>query len=463
MDTSPFRVTPSSGIVEHVLLFAQRQLRFRVHPGNQLAIAIRDVDFRFHRSRLHIQRIRKPRNLAVEVLIQRLHVYLHRFAKPNLRRPSIRERAATSRSTEISASRTTGIACVLLEVPAAIERSGIRVAIRDHAGERRGDARVARERRVLLLVRLRHFKLLLRRGELRFRAGHLRRALQVFRLRVVHFLLCDESRARIRSLLQAHVGRMRRGLRRLRPLQISLRLSYLVLRGSCSGVGSGQLRRQLRYLEHRDGLPLLDVVAHIDVDRADVARDLRVYVDVLKRLELTGDPQRVAEASSLHSRDRRRRSRTRFRTTRRLGISAIASRPSPYCCGRNNQQSRGNDPSCLVHFQFPERSGRRNGRTVLNSLTYLGLLVRLQNALPRLREASGKKEAYWTGGGRDQSFTANSAGTARRDTSPGIGRISRDGCCNSRSAATTTATGTRASFSHRMVLQPSSLEAIVER
>src|SRR5258705_38348 len=90
------------------------------------------------------------------------------------------------------------------------KRSCVRVAVGDDSGKRRHNARVVPHRPILLLVCLRHFQLLSGRGQLRLCTGGLTLGLEIFRLRVVHFLLCHQPGARIRRLFQPHVGRMRR-------------------------------------------------------------------------------------------------------------------------------------------------------------------------------------------------------------------------------------------------------------
>ena len=89
-------------------------------------------------------------------------------------------------------------------------------------------------------------------------------------------------------------------MRGFRALHISLLAPNLLLCAPHGRIRSGQLRRQLRHFQHRQGLPLLHVIAHIHINFLDVARDLRVHFDVLKWFELARNIQRVFDRSSLH-------------------------------------------------------------------------------------------------------------------------------------------------------------------
>ena len=94
-------------------------------------------------------------------------------------------------------------------------------------------------------------------------------------------------------------------MRGFRALHISLLAPNLLLCAPHGRIRSGQLRRQLRHFQHRQGLPLLHVIAHIHVDFLDISRHLRVDIHILKRLELSCDRQRVVDWPALHSRHRR--------------------------------------------------------------------------------------------------------------------------------------------------------------
>src|SRR4029077_12416381 len=94
---------------------------------------------------------------------------------------------------------------------------------------------------------------------------------------------------------------------RLRPLQISLRSANLFLRCAYRSFRASQLRGQFRYFQHRDRLALPHVVTDVDINLADVTRQFRVHIHVLKRLELAGDGQRAAHVVALYARPRGRR------------------------------------------------------------------------------------------------------------------------------------------------------------
>ena len=132
VDTSPFRVTPSNGIVS-TFFFSRRD--------NSVSVYIPGISF--------------PLRFGTSISVSIVRVCISSESANRETLPSISSSSActctftaspsricaaidsgtgrTSRSIEISASRTTGIACVLARGSRRNQRSGIRIAIRDHA------------------------------------------------------------------------------------------------------------------------------------------------------------------------------------------------------------------------------------------------------------------------------------------------------------------------------------------
>jgi hypothetical protein len=69
---------------------------------------------------------------------------------------------------------------------------------------------------------------------------------------------------------------------------VDLLLATLLL-----GLAAAVLCAELRDFEHRERLAGMDAVADIDVDMAHVPGDLRVHIDRLIRLELSGEREHV--------------------------------------------------------------------------------------------------------------------------------------------------------------------------
>jgi hypothetical protein len=62
------------------------------------------------------------------------------------------------------------------------------------------------------------------------------------------------------------------------------------LGGAQRGVGGGQPRQRVRIVHLQQQLASLDLVAHIDVDLLHLARNLRMGLEVVQRLDLAGGP-----------------------------------------------------------------------------------------------------------------------------------------------------------------------------
>ena len=154
---------------------------------------------------------------------------------------------------------------------------------------------------------------------------------------------------------------MRRRVRGLRPLQIALRSANLLLRSARRRVRAGKLRRQLRHFQHRQRLAFLHVVADIHINLADVARHLRVHIDVLERLEFPGDGQRAADVVTLHVHDRCRHGRGgAFRRVLAIfSLQRAPSNPAPGNQRYHHQRDDRADHSCSCHGKFLLRRARR--------------------------------------------------------------------------------------------------------
>jgi hypothetical protein len=118
-------------------------------------------------------------------------------------------------------------------------------------------------------------------------------------LPVIEFLLGYEAGLRISGLLEPLVGGMRRSMGRLRALQVPLSPGNLLLRRSNCGVRGGELCGKFRDFEDGKRLSFFDMIADIDVNHLDIARDFGMHVDILKRLERAGDGERVAQVAPL--------------------------------------------------------------------------------------------------------------------------------------------------------------------
>ena len=94
----------------------------------------------------------------------------------------------------------------------------------------------------------------------------------VFGLRVIEFLLRDQSGTRLVGLLQPRGVGMQRRILRLVARHFVLRALHFLLAVPNAGAGALQLRHQFRNFEHRQHLAGLHPVTDVHVDLADVAR-----------------------------------------------------------------------------------------------------------------------------------------------------------------------------------------------
>jgi hypothetical protein len=143
-------------------------------------------------------------------------------------------------------------------------------------------------------------------------------------------------------------------MRRLRANQVSLRAPDFFFRTTHSGIRARQFGSQFGNFQDREGLTGLYVIADVDVNDLDVAGHLRVNIHILKRLELSGDGQRGADAAPLGVRDGRDAFR---RTGRRMAWVASfdprMSKPTPSQNGRHQKNEDGNPDSFLSHYLCP--------------------------------------------------------------------------------------------------------------
>jgi hypothetical protein len=173
-------------------------------------------------------------------------------------------------------------------------------------------------------------------------------------MRIVDFLLRYQTGARSRRLCQAGVGRVRRGVVGLCSLQVALSAHNLLLCSSSRRISSGKLRREFRHFQDGQSLPFLNVIPHIDVYLADVARDFGVHVDVLKSFEFASERQRSGQAVAFYFRDTRNRVRgiggVRGINSSSSGLRAIASEPQPGYGGHGDKND--NDHNFAIHPMF---------------------------------------------------------------------------------------------------------------
>ena len=124
-------------------------------------------------------------------------------------------------------------------------------------------------------------KLVLRFSQSGASAANLGVGLLILCQRIVQFLLGDQPRTLLRSLLEPRVSRVVSLVRRLRPFDFTLRAANRVFTAPDVRSGAFDLSIQFGNLQNGQHLPRLDLVPHIHKDLLDVSGNLGVNIDLL--------------------------------------------------------------------------------------------------------------------------------------------------------------------------------------
>ena len=101
----------------------------------------------------------------------------------------------------------------------------------------------------------------------------------------IYFLLGDQAGFLFRSLFQAVIHGVSSGMGRLRTFNISLCFMDFLLGSPYRRRGPSQFRREFRHLQNHQRLPIFNVVAHINVNFANISRHFRMDIYVLEGLK----------------------------------------------------------------------------------------------------------------------------------------------------------------------------------
>src|SRR4029077_1111695 len=126
-------------------------------------------------------------------------------------------------------------------------------------------------------------------------------------------------------------------MQRLGALQISLRSTNRILAAPDRCFGALKLRVQLRDFENRKRLSRLYVISDIDINLANVACDLGVYIYFLKGAEFSGQSNHVGDRTLPCQRhcDRSKRSLAFFRVCTLAREAQDQNHPDCECSNKN--------------------------------------------------------------------------------------------------------------------------------
>ncbi len=181
------------------------------------------------------------------------------------------------------------MACVLEFVPACISVPKLAISLRDDAHKWRGDFRIVIQSLIVGQPRLGYGHLALRGLEAGFGGFDLRFGGEILALRLIHFLLCDESGLALRDVVQALVLKVRDFVLRLDSTQLMLCVRDLighVLDGSLIFL---QESLEFRDLQNREELAFFHVRTVIDVQLGHESGFLGEHVDFLEGHKFGGE------------------------------------------------------------------------------------------------------------------------------------------------------------------------------